>query len=348
MARSARTEPSLTEWAVLGLLRERPAHGWDIARAFVAGRRDRPASGRSAGRSSTARSPCFATSATSTTAAARRARPARSACSLAPTPRGRQALRRWLARPDRARPRPPLRAAGQAAPPRAQPAATRRRCSGRSSRCSSAASSRSRARVARDRAASTAPSRSGGSRPPAPPASFVEALLDERIGEPINYEAIGYVRSAHTLARRDAAATGGRRVGPVSDRPHRAAPRLPPGSRRLLARLGDRAPPRVRRLGRRPSTRSSTTSRAERSPPARRTGRTRSRSRSARSSRSSRTASSSTGSTCSTARRCSTSSPTCRSSTRPAGPVAAGWFADRAELIFDRRSDSRFKRRSVQ
>ena len=28
--------------------------------------------------------------------------------------------------------------------------------------------------------------------------SFVEALLDERIGEPINYEAIGYVRSAHT------------------------------------------------------------------------------------------------------------------------------------------------------
>jgi hypothetical protein len=32
----------------------------------------------------------------------------------------------------------------------------------------------------------------------------------------------------------------------------------------------------------------------------------------------------------------------------PAGPVASGWFANRAELIFDRRSDSRFKRRSVQ
>ena len=35
MARVARTEPSLTEWAVLGLLRDGPAHGWDIARAFV-------------------------------------------------------------------------------------------------------------------------------------------------------------------------------------------------------------------------------------------------------------------------------------------------------------------------
>ena len=35
MARSARTEPSLSEWAVLGLLSEGPAHGWEIARAFA-------------------------------------------------------------------------------------------------------------------------------------------------------------------------------------------------------------------------------------------------------------------------------------------------------------------------
>jgi tRNA (Thr-GGU) A37 N-methylase len=30
----------------------------------------------------------------------------------------------------------------------------------------------------------------------------------------------------------------------------------------------------------------------------------------------------------------------------PAGPVSAGWFADRAELIFERTSDDRFGRRS--
>ncbi len=35
MTRPARTEPSLPEWAALGLLCERPAHGWAIARALA-------------------------------------------------------------------------------------------------------------------------------------------------------------------------------------------------------------------------------------------------------------------------------------------------------------------------
>ncbi len=36
MTRPARTEPSLAEWAALGLLCETPGHGWSIARAFEA------------------------------------------------------------------------------------------------------------------------------------------------------------------------------------------------------------------------------------------------------------------------------------------------------------------------
>lgn len=34
MARPARTEPSLTEWAVLGLLCEGPTHGWSLVRSL--------------------------------------------------------------------------------------------------------------------------------------------------------------------------------------------------------------------------------------------------------------------------------------------------------------------------
>ena len=37
MSRPSRTEPSLAEWAALGLLCERPSHGWAIARALRAG-----------------------------------------------------------------------------------------------------------------------------------------------------------------------------------------------------------------------------------------------------------------------------------------------------------------------
>jgi DNA-binding PadR family transcriptional regulator len=36
MARSARTEPSLTEWAVLGLVCETPTHGWALVRSLAA------------------------------------------------------------------------------------------------------------------------------------------------------------------------------------------------------------------------------------------------------------------------------------------------------------------------
>src|SRR4051794_29966186 len=99
MARSARTEPSLTEWAVLGLLREGPAHGWDVARAFIPD--------GEMGRVWTVSRPLVYRaiavlrelgyivergSSPSSTGPQRML--------LAPTPRGRQALRRWLARPS--------------------------------------------------------------------------------------------------------------------------------------------------------------------------------------------------------------------------------------------------------
>ena len=35
MSRPPRTEPSLPEWAALGLLCERPAHGWAVAQALA-------------------------------------------------------------------------------------------------------------------------------------------------------------------------------------------------------------------------------------------------------------------------------------------------------------------------
>ena len=210
---------------------------------------------------------------------------------LAPTPRGRQAFRRWLARPtvhvrdlrsellikllllERSGHRP------DAAPPRPAPAARRR------------ASSPLLRGSARPRG-SIAPSPSGASRPPAPPA---------RSSRPCSTSASASrstTRRSATSARRTRRSTGcpcnprrtnRRQSRIVLTEPHRGAP---PGSRRASPTSGCSRTSTSRSAGRRRSTPSSTTSRAGPSRAAHRTGRTRSRSRSARSSRSRRTVSS--------------------------------------------------------
>jgi tRNA-Thr(GGU) m(6)t(6)A37 methyltransferase TsaA len=195
MPRLARTEPTLTEWAVLGLLRERPAHGWDLARAF--------ASDGEIGQIWTVSRPLVYRaitvlrdlgyvvergSAPSTTGPHR--------VLLAPTPRGRQALRRWLARPtEHIR---DLRSellvkllllsrAGddQTALLRAQLAVLAR---GEATLTGRVAEARGFDRTVAVWRLSTATAAR----------AFVEALLDERGGGPVNYEAIGHVHSPHS------------------------------------------------------------------------------------------------------------------------------------------------------
>ena len=119
MARQARTEPSLTEWAVLGLLREGSAHGWDVARAFAP---DGPL-----GNVWTVSRPLVYRAITVLRDLGyvedRGSTPSSSGPErvlLAPTPRGRAAFRRWLGRPVVACARSPLRAPAQAPPPRAR------------------------------------------------------------------------------------------------------------------------------------------------------------------------------------------------------------------------------------
>ena len=97
VARVARTEPSLTEWAVLGLLREAPR---------TAGTSHAPSSRRArsaaSGRSAAARLSRDHRPPRSRLRGRPRQRPSATGPQrmlLAPTPRGRQALRRWLARP---------------------------------------------------------------------------------------------------------------------------------------------------------------------------------------------------------------------------------------------------------
>jgi tRNA-Thr(GGU) m(6)t(6)A37 methyltransferase TsaA len=194
MARSARTEPTLTEWAVLGFLRERPAHGWDLARAFAV-------DGDAGQIWTVSRALVYRAvtvlrelgyveergSTRSTTGPHR--------VLLAPTARGRKVLRRWLASPaehvrdlrselllklfllDRTESdRSPLLRAQLDLLARGESALAARIDESSGFDRTVAIWRLSTARAAR---------------------SFVEALLDERGGEPVNYEAIGHVSSAH-------------------------------------------------------------------------------------------------------------------------------------------------------
>jgi tRNA-Thr(GGU) m(6)t(6)A37 methyltransferase TsaA len=195
MARPPRTEPSLTEWAVLGLLCERPAHGWDVARAFGADGDVGPVWSVSRAlvyRAITVlRDHGYIVDHASTPSATG---PRRTL--LAPTPRGRQALRRWLARPtkhvrdlrselmvkllllDRAgKNRVPLLQAQLAALERGEHALARRVAQSCGFERTVAVWRLTTGRAAR---------------------AFVEALLDQRLGDPVHYEAVGHVSSAHT------------------------------------------------------------------------------------------------------------------------------------------------------
>ncbi len=195
MPRVARTEPSLTEWAVLGLLAERAAHGWEVARAFATDGDvgqvwavSRPLVYRAI---TVLRELGYIDERGSVPSAAG---PQRTL--LAPTPRGRQALRRWLSRPtrhvrdlrsellvklllhDRAgKDRAPLLRAQLVALERGERALVRRVAESREFERTVAVWRLTTARAAR---------------------VFIEALLDERTGDPVHYEAIGHVRSSHT------------------------------------------------------------------------------------------------------------------------------------------------------
>jgi DNA-binding PadR family transcriptional regulator len=98
MARPARTEPSLTEWAVLGLLCEGPTHGWTLVRSLGAD--------GEIGRVWTTSHPLVYRAISvlrekgyleERGSEASSVGPARTL--LAATPTGRRAFRRWLARP---------------------------------------------------------------------------------------------------------------------------------------------------------------------------------------------------------------------------------------------------------
>ncbi len=194
MARQSRTEPSLTEWAALGILCEGPAHGWDVARQL-------DSTGDFGQVWSVSRALVYRALAVlrelgyvvdkGSEPSARG--PHR--VLLAPTPRGRHALRRWLSRPvghvrdlrsellvkllllDRAgRESEPLLKAQLAVLQEGEQALADRVARSAAFERTVAVWRLTTARAAR---------------------AFVEALLDERSGEPVNYEAIGYVSSAH-------------------------------------------------------------------------------------------------------------------------------------------------------
>jgi tRNA-Thr(GGU) m(6)t(6)A37 methyltransferase TsaA len=195
MARPPRTEPSLTEWAVLGLLCEGPAHGWDVARAFGA-------DGDLGQVWAVSRALVYRAiavlrelgyvvdrgSTPSTTGPHR--------VLLTPTARGRQASRRWLARPtrhvrdlrselmvkllllDRAdKDRVPLLQAQLVVLERGERALVLRVAETSEFERTVAVWRLTTGRAAR---------------------AFVEALLDQRAGDPVQYEAVGHVSSAHT------------------------------------------------------------------------------------------------------------------------------------------------------
>jgi len=195
MPRVARTEPNLTEWAVLGLLREQPAHGWDIARAFAPAGEigqiwtvSRPLVYRAI---TVLRELEYIVERGSTPSSTGPHR-----VLLAPTPRGRQALRRWLGRPTEhvrdlrsellvkllllsraGSDRTPLLRSQLTLLARGEYALAARVGESSGFERTVAVWRLSTAKAAR---------------------AFVEALLDERGGDPVNYEAIGHVHSSHT------------------------------------------------------------------------------------------------------------------------------------------------------
>jgi tRNA-Thr(GGU) m(6)t(6)A37 methyltransferase TsaA len=195
MARHARTEPSLTEWAALGVLCERPAHGWDVARHFGPG--DDFGQVWTVSRGLVYRA--IVVLRDLGYIVDRGSEPSSKGphrVLLAPTPRGRQALRRWLSRPVRhvRDLRSELlvklflldRAANDSTPVlQAQLAVLQ---DGEQALADRVARSTGFDRTVSVWRLTTARAARG----------FVEALLDERSGEPVNYEAIGYVSSSHT------------------------------------------------------------------------------------------------------------------------------------------------------
>ncbi|HXF98539.1 MAG TPA: TrmO family methyltransferase [Gaiellaceae bacterium] len=194
MSRRPRSEPSLPEWASLGLLCEGPAHGWAVARALS----PRGELGRVY---SCARPLVYRALAQLRSAGLVRVRgtvpsatgPART--TLAPTGRGRAAFARWLRAPvahvrdlrselmlkllfhERAGldPSPLLRDQARAV------AATERGLERRLAAAQGFERTLVLWRLSVARAA----------------LSFVEALLDGRAVEPVVYRPVGYVRSAH-------------------------------------------------------------------------------------------------------------------------------------------------------
>ena len=341
MPRSARTEPSLTEWAVLGLLRERPAHGWDIARAFVPdgeiGRVwtvSRPLVYRAI---TVLRDLGYVVDRGSTPSASGPQR-----VLLAPTPRGRQALRRWLARPTahvrdlRSELLILLERSGSNETPllRAQ---LQRLEKGELKLAERVGETEGFDRTVAVWRLSTARAAR----------SFVEALLDERLGEPINYEAIGYVRSAHTSLEGMPLQPAADESGPsriVLTEPHRGALQDLASFSHVwvLAHLHESV-----------GWASTVDPFLDDQP------------RGTFASRSPHRPNPISLSLCTLVvvevdglvvdgldlldgTPVLDLKPYVPLFDTPEGPVAAGWFAGRAELIFDRRSDSRFKRRSVQ
>ena len=194
MARPSRTEPSLPEWAALGLLCERPSHGWAIAQALSP-------SGEIGGVYSCTRPLVYRALAQLREAGLAESRgtspsdagPART--TLGPTRRGRAAFRRWRGRPvehvrdlrselmvkllfhDRADldPAPLLREQTRVLA-RTERALERRLASTTGFERTLVLWRLSAARAA---------------------LSFVEALLDSRSVEPVVYRPIGYVVSPH-------------------------------------------------------------------------------------------------------------------------------------------------------
>jgi tRNA-Thr(GGU) m(6)t(6)A37 methyltransferase TsaA len=344
VARTARTEPSLTEWAVLGLLRESPAHGWDVARAFV------PEG--EIGRVWTVSRPLVyraitvlrdlgyvASRGTSPSAAG----PQR--VLLAPTTRGRQALRRWLARPTEhvrdlrsellikllllernGTDETPLLRAQLELLDRGEHALAARVGETEGFDRTIAVWRLSTARAAR---------------------SFIEALLDERLGEPINYEAIGYVLSGHT-------SLDGMPLQPAADESGPARIVLTEPHRGALQDLADFSHIWVLAHLHESVGWGSTVDPFLDDRP-----------RGTFASRSPHRPNPISISLCTLVSILPDGlvvdgldlldgtpvldlKPYVPLFDTPKGPVSSGWFAGRAELIFDRRSDSRFKRRSVQ